>query len=243
MTNNFDLMIPALDNAKIRRTPYGRCSVYDLIAVVGAKKNPRQVWNDLQKAYPEVVQKTDNFQFPGQGQRETPVIDREGWAYILGLLPGVMGHKYRESAAKLVLRYLDADLSLAEEIVERNDDIEQLERHEARVSSIVMRKKLISTLSDHGIEEDKHFAICTNKTYRGLYGMDAKGLRKKKGLPEKANVREHMSTSELVEVTFAENLTDKKLQKGNQHGVIECSNECYDMAKRVARFMDEALSI
>ena len=44
-----------------------------MIQVLGGKKNPRQVWDSIIDLYPEVVQKTDNLQFPGAGQKETPV--------------------------------------------------------------------------------------------------------------------------------------------------------------------------
>lgn len=79
MSKKLLTVIPELDNAAIRRTPDGRCSVYDLISVAGGQKNPRQAWERLIERYPEVVPKCDNFKFPGRGQRQTPVTDREGF--------------------------------------------------------------------------------------------------------------------------------------------------------------------
>lgn len=56
------------------------------------------------ESFPEVVQVADNYKFPGKGQRETPVTDSEGAFYIIGLLPGAVGHAYRERAAKEMCR-------------------------------------------------------------------------------------------------------------------------------------------
>jgi hypothetical protein len=44
------------------------------------------VWERLIASHPEVVPKCDNLQFPGAGQRETPVATtKEDAYYILGL--------------------------------------------------------------------------------------------------------------------------------------------------------------
>lgn len=64
------------ENSDIRVTPSGEYSVFDVIKFCG-KKNPRDAWNTLLTQYSEVVAKTDNFKFPGRGQRNTPVATRQ----------------------------------------------------------------------------------------------------------------------------------------------------------------------
>ena len=60
--------------------------MFDMIRVLGGQKNPRDAWNRLTETHPEVVGKCDNLQFPGPGQRETPVAKtKEDTYYILGL--------------------------------------------------------------------------------------------------------------------------------------------------------------
>ena len=97
---SFSLVIPELNNAAIRRKSDGCCSVFDLISVIGQQKSPRKVWERLKRERPEVVTKCHDFKFPGRGQQDTPVTDRKGWAYIIGLLSGVAGNQYREGAAE-----------------------------------------------------------------------------------------------------------------------------------------------
>ncbi|MFL9458965.1 hypothetical protein AB0758_49335 [Tolypothrix bouteillei VB521301_2] len=92
-----------LEYGEIRVTDDGRYSVYDTLFVLAAKKNPRDAWKNLCEQYPEVVVKTDYFQFPGAGQRPTPVANTEDILYIIGLLPGAVGHAYREDAAKMMI--------------------------------------------------------------------------------------------------------------------------------------------
>lgn len=241
MVKKLMTVIPELDNAAIRRTGDGKCSVYDLISVVGGQKNPRQAWESLVKRYPEVVPKCDNFKFPGRGQKETPVTDREGWAYILGLLPGVMGQTYRESAASLVMQYLDGDVKLAAEIADRNDNEEDLEWLESRIRVKINRKKLTSIYKAHGVA-GSGYGICTNKLYNGLYGTTAKGMCARKGLPLGSNWRDHATVSELNEISFSEDLSGRRIVKTSAQGNKQCANATYDVAKKVATFTQEILS-
>ena len=241
MKNCLITVIPELDNASIRRTPDGRVSVYDLITVVGQQKDPYNVWKRLCSQYPEVLTLCQDFKFPGRGQKETPITDHEGWAYILGLLPGVMGRKYREAAAGLIIRYLEADITLAADVVDRNDNQQDLEWLEARVRGKLTRRRLTGVLKHHGVYGNG-YAICTNQTYIGLFGTTAKGIRKRKGLPEKANWRDHADVSELNQIAFTEDLSGKRVNRKNAQGNNECANVCCDVAKKVADFEKDILS-
>lgn len=238
MTKPILTIVPEL-GAKIRRTEDGRCSVYDLIGAAG-KGNPRDAWKSLIEEYPEVVGKTDNFKFPGRGQKETPVTDLEGWFYILGLLPGAMGKKYREEAAQLVTRYVQGDVTLAAEVADHNDNPEDLKWLEKRVKAKNTRNAFTATLAQHGVV-DRGYADCTNNVYRGLYGGTAKQLKQQRGLTKKDNLRDKMTTSEISQIDFAEDLTSRRLKKLGAHGNQECAEETLSVAKKVAELTAELL--
>jgi hypothetical protein len=96
-----------LNYGEIRVTPDERYSVFDVVEVIGGKKNPRDAWKSLVEDFPEVVARTDSFKFPGRGQQLTPVTNKEGLLHIIGLLPGAVGRTYREDAAKLMLSKIE----------------------------------------------------------------------------------------------------------------------------------------
>jgi hypothetical protein len=54
-----------------------------MIRVLGGQKNPRDAWNRITDTHPEVVGKCDNLQFPGPGQRDTPVAKTKEDAYYI----------------------------------------------------------------------------------------------------------------------------------------------------------------
>ncbi|MEM9805247.1 MAG: hypothetical protein AAF959_08190 [Cyanobacteria bacterium P01_D01_bin.56] len=104
--------------AKIRRTEDGRCSIYDLIRAVG-QRDPYNAWKRLMREHPDILTICQDIKFPGSKQKKTPSVDLQGWLQILPLLPGAMGKRYREEAAKLVTRYIQGDSTLADEVKSR----------------------------------------------------------------------------------------------------------------------------
>ena len=104
--------------AKVRATlEYPkRVSVYDAITAITSNTNPYQTFVDLRKAFPEVLRLTEDFKFPGRGQRDTPVTDAKGLVLIMNLLPGERAAKFRAKEADVIVRYLGGDQSLVAEI-------------------------------------------------------------------------------------------------------------------------------
>lgn len=95
-----------LEFGNIRVNELEKFSVYDIIRVIGGKKNPWETWKRLCEEYSELLAICEEYKFPGRGgaARPTPVTDSEGAFYIIGLLPGAVGHAYRERAAKEMCR-------------------------------------------------------------------------------------------------------------------------------------------
>ncbi len=86
-----------------------RVSVYDIIEVMTGNPNPRQLTANLCERFPEVVQLTDKFKFPGKGQRETPVVGAKGLVTIMNLLQGERAARFRAAEADVLVRYLGSE--------------------------------------------------------------------------------------------------------------------------------------
>jgi hypothetical protein len=225
------------DNSDIRVTPDGCFSVFDVIKFCG-KKNPRDTWKSLCASYPEVVGKTDNFKFDGQGQRETPVATRESILYIIGLLPGAIGRAYREQAAKVFIQYIDASPELAESVIDRATP-QDLARIEKRLQSKKIRVTFTTVLQDHGVTEGWQFGAITNSIYKPILGDTAKQVRESKGLAKAANIRDNIDSLELTGIMFAEELTQRDIAKKNLFGFQQCNNSAKTNATNVKKLIDE----
>ena len=91
-----------------------------------------------------------------------------------------------------------------------------------RITGKAARNEFTSTLKRHGVSGDG-YQRCTNAMYIELYGKDASGVREKKGIPQKSNIRENMSALELQAIQFAEMLAKEDIENNRRYGNEECA--------------------
>ncbi len=103
-----DLVAELKNHGKVRQTQNGEYSILDFIGNVIEKGGNRKVWERVQKDHPEVVTICHYFQFPGLGQRKTPVCDLLGILTITYLMPGELGDRLRKASAKLTITAIGA---------------------------------------------------------------------------------------------------------------------------------------
>jgi len=104
-----------------------------------------------------------------------------------------------------------------------------------RLSTIAARKNFTATLASHGVK-GIGFKDCTNAIYNPMFGMGgADRIREKKGLPAKANTRDHMSEVELAAIRLAELLAADNITRKGLQGNKACEYECLDTSRSIAR--------
>ncbi|MBZ9936612.1 KilA-N domain-containing protein [Mesorhizobium sp. BR1-1-16] len=121
---------------------------------------------------------------------------------------------------EIFLRYKAADPTLADDILDRASP-EANEWVATRALGRVTRNDYTDTLRDHGVTGGG-YGLCTNETYLGLYGKPAATIRRERGLPAKANVRESMTKVELASVMLAEALSTERIRDEDSAGTEEC---------------------
>ena len=130
------------------------------------------------------------------------------------------------------LRAQSGDVTLADEIVDRAKPEDQI-KHLMRTAGVVQRKMFTGALVKHEVD-GKGIGVCTNSIYTGLFDNCASELRKLKNLPEKANVREHMTVQEIIQTAHAEMIAVRNLEATRARGTRECSAVCEQAARKVA---------
>jgi len=236
------------DDGSIRITPEGQPSVFDMIKTLGGRKDPRKTWERLTEAHPEVALKCHNLKFPGPGQRNTPVAkDKESAFYILGLLPGEVGRKYREQSAKLFTKWLEDPAGLVGDLAEHlNED--QQKKLEARLKGKRTRHTFVDGLKDHGVVRDG-YAHCTNAIYEPVLGASARGLKnrfaEREGLvvAKVKNPRDHMTITELTDVETAERIAEGQLRRQTVAGNTGCERVCRKSAEYTRKLLDGEIDI
>lgn len=141
-TSNQKLIPVELEDfgGKVRFTSEGEISVLDAIQFVVkcnyaiAHKN----WERLQEEHSDVSTKCRNVKFPdkrGRLNKPTPVATLQVFLEILVLLPGKLAAAIREEAVRTLIRVMNGDPTLVEEIVARIKDPQDLKDLEESIKS------------------------------------------------------------------------------------------------------------
>lgn len=150
-----------------------------------------------------------------------------------------LSHELHMQVNEAYARFKAADVTLAADIAERADP-EKAEWLFRRVSGVVARNQFTKTLASHGVSGGNGFRLCTNAIYLPLFHGTAAEIREKRGLPEKANLREHMSAQELITTAFAEMLATDRVKARAVFGNDGCAMECNRAASDVAGMIRDA---
>jgi KilA-N domain len=138
---------------------------------------------------------------------------------------------------EVFLRYKAADASLADDILQRAPRADN-EWAGVRALGRAQRIDLTATLKNHEVTQPVEYAKVTNATYTGLTGKTAAELKRSKGLKKSANLRNAMSTKELVFVMAAEQLAQERIEDENSRGVVRCSSAAEKSASFIRRAIE-----
>lgn len=89
-----------------------------------------------------------------------------------------------------------------------------------RLQAIQVRKELTDAWEDHGIEKGKEYAILADEITKAWSGMTTRGYKNLKGL-KKENLRDNMTTLEIVLNMLAEATTTELTKTTNPKGLEE----------------------
>ena len=89
-----------------------------------------------------------------------------------------------------------------------------------RLQAIQVRKELTDTWQDHGVKTGNEYAILTNEISKAWSGMTTREYKDFKGL-KKENLRDNMSTTELILNMLAETATKDIAEATNPQGLDE----------------------
>jgi hypothetical protein len=94
---SFDLIIPELSGSKIRRTEDGHYSIYDLIRIVGGKKNPHDAWKRLIGEHPELKLDVKLVLIEGDKSKKLTPVASEDTAKKIARIAQSPRHNMKES--------------------------------------------------------------------------------------------------------------------------------------------------
>ena len=94
-------------------------AIYDLISAICQVKNQHDMFMRLKAENNEILQSINSFQFPGRGQKNTPISNIETATEIIMILPGKRAKQYRKAAVRSLLNVMNPSEDFIKEITER----------------------------------------------------------------------------------------------------------------------------
>ncbi|SUT94843.1 DNA-damage-inducible protein D [[Actinobacillus] rossii] len=206
-------------------------SVIDVVAVLTESDKPRDYWyrvkkrmSDEEKSELSTICRQLKLKAPDGKMRETDVADMQGIFRIIQSIPSPKAEPFKLWLAQVgkerIDEIIDPELTIdraLETYLKKGYTREWINQ---RLQAIQVRKELTDTWLDHGVKEGREFAILTNEISKAWSGMTTREYKDFKGL-KKENLRDNMSTLELVLNMLAEATTTELTQIANPQGLEE----------------------
>ena len=205
-------------------------SVVDVVGTLSDSKDPGAYWRKLKQRLKEEGSEVVTFCHglklkAADGKlRESDVADMQGIFRIIQSVPSPKAEPFKMWLAEVGKERLD-------EIVDPELTIERaletyLRKGYSRewinqsLQAIQVRKELTDSWQEHGVKEGLEYAILTNEISKAWSGMTTREYKDFKGL-KKQNLRDNMSTTELILNMLAETATKDIANASNPQGLKE----------------------
>ncbi len=206
-------------------------SVIDVVGVLTDSSNPRRYWSDLKRKMKEegadqLYEKIVQLKLESSDGKKynTDVADLQGIFRIIQSIPSPKAEPFKmwlaEVGKERVDEIIDPELTIDRALQTYLQKGYSREWINQRLQAIQVRKELTDTWQDHGVTEGLEYAILTNEITKAWSGMTTRQYKDFKNL-KKENLRDNMSTLELVLNMLAEATTTELTQTIDPQGLEE----------------------
>lgn len=205
-------------------------SIIDIVGVLTDSKDPGAYWRKLKQRLNEegnevvTICHTLKMQAADGKMRETDVADMQGIFRIIQSVPSPKAEPFKMWLAKVgkerIDEIIDPELTIDRALNTYLKKGYSREWINQRLQAIQVRKELTDTWQDHGVKAGKEYAILTNEISKAWSGMTTREYKNLKGL-KKENLRDNMSTLEIVLNMLAEATTTELTKTKNPQGLDE----------------------
>ncbi|MBS5037751.1 MAG: phage antirepressor protein [Fusobacterium sp.] len=205
-------------------------SIVDVVSTLTESSNPQVYWRVLKKRLKdegnETVTNCNALKMKSADgkMRKTDVADMQGIFRIIQSIPSPKAEPFKMWLAEIgkerIDEIIDPELTIDRALKTYLEKGYSREWINQRLQAIQVRKELTDTWQEHGVNEGKEYAILTNEITKAWSGMTVRKYKDFKGLT-KENLRDNMTTLELVLNMLAEATTAEIVNESNPIGLEE----------------------
>lgn len=206
-------------------------SIVDVVGSLTESNNPRDYWYRVKKRMSEeekselsTICRQLKLKAPDGKMRLTDVADMQGIFRIIQSVPSPKAEPFKmwlaEVGKERIDEIIDPELTIDRALEGYARKGYSREWINQRLQAIQVRKELTDTWQDHGVKAGNEYAILTNEISKAWSGMTTREYKDFKGL-KKENLRDNMSTTELILNMLAETATKDIAEATNPQGLDE----------------------
>lgn len=206
-------------------------SIVDVVGSLTESNNPRDYWYRVKKRMSEeekselsTICRQLKLKAPDGKMRLTDVADMQGIFRIIQSVPSPKAEPFKmwlaEVGKERIDEIIDPELTIDRALEGYARKGYSREWIDQRLQAIQVRKELTDTWQDHGVKAGNEYAILTNEISKAWSGMTTREYKDFKGL-KKENLRDNMSTTELILNMLAETATKDIAEATNPQGLEE----------------------
>lgn len=206
-------------------------SVVDVIGSLTESNNPRDYWYRVKKRMSEeekselsTICRQLKLKAPDGKMRLTDVADMQGIFRIIQSVPSPKAEPFKmwlaEVGKERIDEIIDPELTIDRALEGYARKGYSREWINQRLQAIQVCKELTDTWQDHGVKAGNEYAILTDEISKAWSGMTTREYKDFKGL-KKENLRDNMSTTELILNMLAETATKDIAEATNPQGLDE----------------------
>jgi DNA-damage-inducible protein D len=190
-------------------------SIIDVLAVLTDSTNPRNYWFMLKaraktEGFDETLVQIEPLKLksPDGRFRVTDTANRQTLLRILQSVPSPKAEPFRLWLAQVGEERLE-EIENPEVALDRVRATYRAKGYddawiEERIKNDVVRNELTDEWQERGAKEGVEFAVLTNEISKGTFDLTVQAYKQYKLLPAKENLRDHMTTIELVLCSLGE---------------------------------------
>ena len=224
-------------------------SIVDVIKVLTGSPNPQTYWRVMKKRLKdegnETVTNCNGLKMvAADGKRRmTDVATTEQLLRLIQSIPSPKAEPFKLWLAQVGRERIEETID-PEQAIDRALETYQRKGYSPdwihqRILAIRVRNELTAEWQARGVEQGREYAILTDEITRAWSGMTTKQYKQLKGL-KKQNLRDNMSTTEIILNMLAETSTKDISQKEQPEGFEE-SRQVAKRGGRVAHIARQAL--
>ncbi|WP_439287889.1 BRO family protein [Lonepinella sp. BR2904] len=206
-------------------------SIVDVVQALTESPNPRDYWyrvkkrmSDEEKSELSTFCRQLKFRALDGKMYKTDAADMTGIFRIIQSIPSPKAEPFKmwlaEVGKERIDEIIDPELTIDRALQTYLQKGYSREWINQRLQTIQVRKELTDAWQDHGVKAGREFAMLTNEITRAWSGMTTREYKHFKGL-NKENLRDNMSTTELVLNMLAEAATKDITQITHPDGFEE----------------------